>query len=292
MNNGILIINKPEGITSRDVVNQVCKKLHTRRVGHTGTLDPLATGVLVLGVNEGCKIIELLTSIDKEYIAEVVVGISTDTLDVTGKIEETYNIENIKEEEIKKALKNFEGEYNQEVPKYSAVKINGKRLYQYARDNEAVELPKRKVNIKNIELIDINNNQEYPTFTFKVLVSKGTYIRSLIRDIGEFLGYPCTMKNLIRTKQGDFKIDEAINLDNIDEKTTLKSIEESLPEYERLVVDEETTKRVKNGCILDIKIKNKYILIFSDKNEFLAIYQIYHKDENKIKPYRVFGGQV
>lgn len=292
MNNGILIINKPEGITSRDVVNQVCKKLHTRRVGHTGTLDPLATGVLVLGVNEGCKIIELLTSIDKEYIAEVVVGIKTDTLDVTGKIEETYNIENINEEEIKKALKNFEGEYDQEVPKYSAVKINGKRLYQYARENEVVELPKRKVNIKSIELIDINNNQEYPTFTFKVFVSKGTYIRSLIRDIGIFLGYPCTMKNLLRTKQGNFKLEEAISLDDVNEKIILKSVEESLPEYERLVVDEETTKRVKNGAILNLKINSKYVLVFSDKNEFLAIYQIYQKDENKIKPYKVFGGQV
>ena len=175
--NGIAIINKKQGLTSRDVVNQISKKLNIKKVGHTGTLDPLATGVLVVCIGKATKLVDVLTDFDKEYEAGVCLGIETDTLDITGNVLKVENV--IKtEEEIINTLNSFVGEYDQEVPIYSAVKINGKKLYEYARENIPVELPKRKVKIHNISLtsdVIYKNNKVY--FSFKVKVSKGTYIR-------------------------------------------------------------------------------------------------------------------
>ena len=180
MDSGLIIVNKEKGYTSRDIVNIVGKVLDTKKIGHTGTLDPLATGVLVLGFNNATKIFELLFSDDKEYIAEVVMGYETDTLDIEGKVlKEDLNF-NITEDNINDVLGSFKGTYMQEVPIYSAVKINGKKLYDYARNGEKVELPKREVCIKSIELLEFTNK----SFTFKCTVSKGTYIRSLIREVG------------------------------------------------------------------------------------------------------------
>lgn len=282
--NGILVINKPKGITSRDVVNEVCKKLNTKKVGHTGTLDPIATGVLVLGINDGCKIIELLTASEKEYIAKVRLGIKTDTLDVTGNILEENNNYDLKQDELEKVLNSFVGKYNQEVPIYSAVKINGKKLYEYARNNEKVELPKREVEIKNIELLNV----EKDSFTFKVLVSKGTYIRSLINDICSKLNILGSMEELQRTKQGIFELDDSVNLEEIDKNISLKSISDALLEYDKIVVDKDIEVKVKNGSILDNEVINDYLLIFNKNNVLLAIYKKYEKDDTKMKPYKVF----
>lgn len=290
MENGILIIDKPKDMTSRDVVNIVAKKLNTRHVGHTGTLDPLATGVLVIGVNNGCKIIDLLTSDDKEYIAQIIVGMETDTLDVTGKIIKSYNIENLSKEKVVSSINNFNNKsYLQEVPKYSAVHVNGKRLYEYARNNIDIELPKRLVEIKKCELVSsIDKIDNYYTFSIKVIVSKGTYIRSLIKDIGTYLGYPCTMKNLRRIRQGHFNIENSIKLDDIDVHK-LVSIEKSLNYYDKMVVEDEFYKKVINGNKLNIKINN-YTLMFDKNNKLLAIYMPYEKDKDMCKPYKVFGG--
>lgn len=290
MKNGLLIINKPKGLTSRDVVNEVSKKLGIKHIGHTGTLDPIATGVLVLGVNDGCKIIELLTSVDKEYIAEVIVGLETDTLDSTGTILNSYNIETLTKEKVEEVLNSFKGKYFQEVPKYSAVHVNGKRLYEYARNNIEVELPKREVEIKEIELLgDIQKEENYFTFYFSVNVSKGTYIRSLIRDIGKSLGAPCTMKNLKRTRQGNFKIEDSIQLEDVLD-TNLINLKDSLTEYPKLIVDKDLEEKIKNGIILNEKIEDGYLLILNQKQELIAIYQPYIKDLTKSKPYKVFGG--
>lgn len=290
MKNGILIINKEKGMTSRDVVNVVCGKLKTKHIGHTGTLDPIATGVLVLGVNNGCKIIELLTSDDKIYEAEVIVGLETDTLDITGKILNTYNIENIDIDDIKKVLSSFKGKYLQEVPKYSAVHVNGKRLHEYARNNEEVVLPKREVEIYDINLIDdIKQEDNYFTFKFLVHVSKGTYIRSLIRDIGNKLGISCTMKNLKRIKQGNFKIEDAINLEDVSIDTNLATIKDALTNYEKIIVDDNVAKKVKNGMILEFDTKSEIVLILDNNNDLLAIYKRYQKDPKKMKPYKVFN---
>ena len=177
---GVLIVNKEKGVTSRDVVNKICKILNTKKVGHTGTLDPIATGVLVVCVGKATKLVEILTSEDKEYIATVKLGVLTDTLDTDGKVLEEKDVF-IKKEDLVRTLNSFVGFYDQEVPIYSAVKINGKKLYEYARSNIKVDLPKRRVEIKKIELLEFNKDH----YKFKVLVSKGTYIRSLIKDIND-----------------------------------------------------------------------------------------------------------
>lgn len=291
MKSGILVINKEKNMTSRDVVNIACFKLGTKHIGHTGTLDPIATGVLVLGVNDGCKIIELLTSDTKVYEAEVVIGLETDSLDVTGNVINSYNIENLDDEVVKKVVSSFKGKYLQEVPKYSAVHVNGKRLHEYARNNEEVKLPKREVEIFDITFLDgLKKEKDYYTFSFKVHVSKGTYIRSLIRDIGIKLGYPCTMKNLLRKKQGVFSLDEAISIDEINDNELLK-IEDALINYDRIVVDDDVSRKVLNGCVLELDINSDMVLVFNEKKELLAIYKRYQKDPNKMKPYKVFGGK-
>ena len=281
--NGILVINKEKNMTSRDVVNEVCKKLNTRHIGHTGTLDPIATGVLVLGVNEGCKIIDLLTSNNKTYEAEVIMGIETDTLDVDGKIIKEEEV-SVSKEKLEEVIANFPKKYLQEVPKYSAIHVDGKRLYEYARNNIDVELPKREVEIYSLKLLEVNNN----TFRIEASVSKGTYIRSLIRDIASMLGVVCSMKELKRTKQGIFNIKEAYNLEDINSDTKLLSISDALIDYDRLIISGDLEKKVKNGMILELPTNSDLILILNKENKLLAIYKRYDKDPSKMKPYRVF----
>ena len=278
---GILLINKPNGITSRDVVNIAVKKLGTKKIGHTGTLDPLATGVMVLCIGKATKLVDLLTSNDKEYIAEVTLGIKTDTLDISGKILEKKDID-INKEQIIDVLNSFVGQYDQEVPIYSAVKINGKKLYEYARNNEEVILPKKEVYIKKIELLSFENNDQIK-FSFKCLVSKGTYIRSLIRDICDKLGVIGTMSKLDRTKQGKFNLESCYNIDDIsiDKLVDIKDVLDIPNE----VVSDKLKCKILNGQILD-NIYSSDKILFLDKNyNVLAIYEVYEKDKNKIKPY-------
>lgn len=287
MKDGILVINKPKNMTSREVVDVACKKLGTKHIGHTGTLDPIATGVLVLGVNEGCKVIDLLTQEDKIYEAKVLVGLETDTLDITGNILNEYNIETLTSNAVEKALSKYRDKYNQEVPKYSAIHVDGKRLYEYARNNIDVELPKREVEIFRLDLKD---EPEYQNgkYIFSIIshVSKGTYIRSLIRDIGVSLGYPCTMMELVRIKQGVFDLEQSINLDEID-SSKLLSIEKALTNIKSIVVDDDIANKVMNGAILELDTNDDKVLIMNN-NELLAIYERYVKDPTKMKPYRVF----
>ena len=169
--NGILAIYKEKGYTSRDVVNILSKELGTKKIGHTGTLDPLATGVLVVCIGQGLKLVELLTNHDKEYIAKIKLGIETDTLDITGNIIKEENIDKYSKKEVELALKKFIGKIKQQVPKYAAIKVNGKKLYEYARNNEEVELPVRDIEIYDLKLVsDVVNNEFY----IKCHVSKGT----------------------------------------------------------------------------------------------------------------------
>ncbi|MBQ9318336.1 MAG: tRNA pseudouridine(55) synthase TruB [Bacilli bacterium] len=278
--NGVLFINKPERITSRDVVNFAIKKLGIKKIGHTGTLDPLATGVMVLCIGSATKLVDLLTSADKEYIAEVTLGIQTDTLDITGHILEQKNV-NITEKELEKVIKSFIGTYNQEVPIYSAIKVNGKKLYEYARNRENVILPKRMVEIKNIELLDYN--LEKNKFLFKCLVSKGTYIRSLIRDICKKMNTIGVMSKLERTKQGNFTLKQCMNMEDIS-LNRISKIEDVL-NIPCVNVDEELQKKVLNGQILD-NIYGLNLVGFKDTaNRIIAIYKIYEKNIQKIKPY-------
>ncbi len=281
---GFLIIDKKEGCTSRDIVNEIGNKLNTKKVGHAGTLDPIATGVLVVAVGKALKILEFVNSEDKEYIATVKLGIETDTLDITGNIKETKDNYFLDLTVLAEVLKSFKGSYMQEVPLYSSVKVDGKRLYKYAREGIPVDLPKRKVEIYDIELLEYNHDE----FTFKTTVSKGTYIRSLIRDIGEKIEIPCTMKSLRRTRQGLFKIEDAIDLDKVGNKKIKPiPIEKALKGIMFVTVDDELEKKVLNGAILDNVYAEDMVGFKNNKDEVIALYEVYKKDVTKIKPIKV-----
>ena len=281
-----LIVDKPEGYTSRDVVNIIGKKFKTKKVGHTGTLDPLATGVLVVCVNKATKIAELLTSLDKEYIAEFTFGLLTDTLDNTGNIlKEESAI--LKKEDIERSLKQMIGSYEQEVPIYSAVKVNGKKLYEYARNNEEVELPKHKVDIKELELLDIKYENNKTIIKVRCLVSKGTYIRSLGYDIAKKMNSIAIMSSLRRVKQGKFNINDSYTLEQIEqnEYKTLDILE--VLDYNKVEIDEEFYNKIINGAIID-NIYNEDVIIFTYNNQVIAIYKTYDKDNKKLKPWKMF----
>lgn len=266
--NGIIIVNKEKDYTSRDVVNIISRILKTKKVGHTGTLDPIAEGVLVVCVGKATKLCDYLTSSYKEYIAEFDLGYLTDTLDNTGTKLKTSNKVVLKEE-IYDTIKCFCGEYEQVVPKYSAVKVNGKKLYEYARNNEDIDLPSRLVDIKNIDIICIKNN----TVKIKCTVSKGTYIRSLIRDIGDKLGTYATMTSLVRTKQGEFDISTSYTLDEIESgHYKLISLEELFSKYYKIDLDDVLYKKISNGMEYNIKVDDDYI-IFYYNNLLVAIYK-------------------
>lgn len=277
--NAVLYVNKKKGMTSFDVVNEISNIFGIKRVGHTGTLDPLAEGVMLVCIGKATKIVELLTAKDKEYIAEVQMGIKTDTLDITGNILEEKEVEN--NLKIKETLNHFKKTYLQEVPIYSAVKVHGKKLYEYARKNIEVELPKKEVTIKEIELLSSNNN----TFKFKCLVTKGCYIRSLIKDIGEELKTLVTMKNLTRTKQGNISIMNTNTLEEIaNNQFKYYKIEEVL-DYPIISLNEEFVKEVSNGMKIpnNWNIQDKVIFMYNGK--LLGIYQ---KDYNNLKVWKNF----
>lgn len=281
--NGILLINKPIDFTSRDVVNKLTKILKTKKIGHTGTLDPIATGVLVVCVGNTTKLCELLTSEYKEYVATIKLGIKTDTLDTTGNIieEKEYNVT---EEQIKEVLNSFLGTSIQTTPIYSAVKVNGKKLYEYAREGKEVELPKREINITDIELISYKDDE----IKFKTTVSKGTYIRALIDDICNKLNTVGTMSSLIRTKQGKFTLEETFTLEDVENgKYELISIEKALSDIETITIDEDTYNKVKNGAIIPRQFNNDYANLLYN-NKIVAIYKTYDKDNTLAKPFKMF----
>ncbi len=284
--NGIIVINKPKDYTSRDIVNIVSKKLNTKKVGHTGTLDPLATGVLVLPIGRALKVSELLTSNTKEYIAEVILGYETDMLDITGT-EIKRNIPNVTKEELLKVLKSYIGKYNQEVPLYSAVKVGGRKLYEYARSGTPVIPPSKEVEVYSLELIsDLKHIKGAVEFTIKCEVSKGTYIRSLIRDIAYSLNTYGTMKNLIRTRQGIFTLKDAYTLKDIEENNyKLLSIKECLPNIKTTVIEEPLLTKVKNGMVLDKFFKENMSLLLDKEGKEIAIYIA--SGDNKVKPYKM-----
>lgn len=274
--NGILIVNKPTSYTSRDIVNIVGKELKTKKIGHTGTLDPIAGGVLVLTIGRYTKLGEMLASQDKEYIAEIKLGINTDTLDTTGKILEVKDYQ-ITKDDIIKVMNLFLGVYHMEVPIYSAIKLNGKKLYEYARNNISVKLPVKDVHIYELELLDFHDD----IIKFRCKVSKGTYIRSLIRDLCKSLNTVGVMSSLVRTKQGSFLIDNSYTLDdiknnnykllNIKDAINIKEYNLSLKEYQK----------VKNGSIIDLAINSDYILLKYQNTEIA----IYKKIDDTYKPY-------
>jgi len=286
--NGIIVVNKEENYTSRDIVNIVSKALKTKKVGHTGTLDPMATGVLVICVGKATKLVEILMDHDKEYIAEVCLGVNTDTLDITGNILNEEDI-NVSKEDIINVLDSYIKTYDQEVPVYSAVKVKGKKLYEYARNNKEVKLPKKKVTIHDIKLIgDVVYKDNKTYFKIKTRVSKGTYIRSLIRDIGKSLNTYGCMTSLIRTRVGDFSISDAISLDDI-KNNNIKMMDTklALTNYKQVTTDTKLENKIKNGSIIP-NIYNEEEVLFLDQNgNLLALYKKYDKNPDFLKPWKM-----
>lgn len=281
---GILLVNKPKGLTSRDVVNEASKILKTKKIGHTGTLDPMATGVLVLCVGKATKLVELLTNHDKTYEAEVILGIKTDTYDITGKVLQD-EATNFNDNQIKDMINSFPKQYEQEVPIYSAVKIKGKKLYEYARNNETIDLPKRLVSIYNLKLLNVKNENNHTNFAFMADVSKGTYIRSLINDMALSLNTNGIMSALKRIKCGEFTLDMCYSLDEIKaNKFKIITIEEALKDYHTIEVDDDLYKKISNGMKIE-NTYNKELIVFTKNQKVIAIYKTF---DNFCKPYKMF----
>ena len=276
--NEIILINKPKGYTSRDIVNIVSKKLNTKKVGHFGTLDPWADGLLIIGTGSYTKLGNFLKDDTKEYIAEVLIGTSTDTYDIEGTNLKKLESVNITKDEIKKILKSFKKTYNQEVPIYSATKVNGKKLYEYARSGIKVELPKKEVTIYDIELIDLYEKEGNKYFSVEAKVSKGTYIRSLINDISKELNIPLCMSALTRTKQDKFYLKDANTIENIKNKKYKSLNIRDVLDIEEKEIPLELEKKILNGSKIERLSDN--MILFTKNNIDIVLYAPY-KDEMK-----------
>ncbi|MEI0842369.1 tRNA pseudouridine(55) synthase TruB [Brachyspira pilosicoli] len=269
---GFLIVNKPKGITSFDVIRKLKPILKEKRIGHVGTLDPFASGVLIIALGRYTKLFFLFDDLYKEYIAEGVFGESRDTDDVEGKVLEKSKNQNILSfNELEALIKNnFLGSILQKPPIYSAKKIYGKRAYDLARENKEFQLKSVNVFINNIELLEYN----YPYFRIKTSVSKGTYIRAIVRDIGEITNNLAYTKDLIRTSIGDYNIDNAINLENINAHNII-SFFNMFKNFDKLLIeDKKDIKQILSGntkLIENINIKNKYLALVDRDNNLLAI---------------------
>lgn len=280
---GIILVNKEKGMTSRDVVNLVSRVCHTKKVGHTGTLDPMATGLLVICVGRATKLVEVLTSHQKEYIASMMFGMKTDTKDITGTVLE-QRISHVTREQIEIVLHDMTTTYQQEVPIYSAVKIHGKKLYEYARNGEQIELPKREVTIEQLKMIDWQDQKQ--ELTFLTQVSKGTYIRSLVEDIATHLDTIGTMTALTRTKVGNFSLEQANTITEIKNNQfkvyTIYEVLKSM--YETRQIVGELEKKVLNGAKIDNHEDLDIVFFINEKKEPLALYR---REGNLLKCYKM-----
>lgn len=261
---GVLLVHKPAGMTSHDVVNRIRKIFHTKKVGHCGTLDPEATGILVLCIGKATKALQFLMSETKEYQATLVLGQATDTYDASGQVVDqkpfqgVFNVDNV--------LQSFVGLQEQLPPMYSAIKVNGKKLYEYARNHEKVEVQPRSIVIHRIELID----QHDQFITFRVQCSKGTYIRSLCVDIGQKLGYPAHMQKLVRLASGHFRLENCFSLEDIEQgHYHMLSLEEAFQHFEHYVVED--AQIVYHGKKIKSDIDHQ-VVVCNQEGQVLAVY--------------------
>ena len=269
---GIIVINKEKGCTSHDIVYKV-KKMFNTKVGHTGTLDPNATGVLPILLGKGTKISKYLIEHDKEYEVVLQLGVKTTTADEEGEIIEEKEVlkESLEQLEIERILKSFIGKIEQMPPKYSAIKVNGRKLYEYARKGQEVEIKPREVEIYNIEITNIQ--KEKKQIEFKVSCSKGTYIRTLCEDIAEKMRTVGYMKELKRTKVGDFNIEQAITLGQLQEKENIKiiTIEEMFKDKEEIILEDSKIILLLNGVKMNMKKPNGIYRIYNKQNKFIGL---------------------
>jgi tRNA pseudouridine55 synthase len=299
--NGVIIINKPPSITSHDVIYKVRKLINIKRIGHTGTLDPMATGVLPICIGYATKISQYITCETKRYLATIQLGVSTDTFDITGKIisqkQFCYN-----NNQFIEVLKSFLGEYLQTPPIFSAIKVNGKKLYELARKNIIVEPKKRLVKIHRLDLIKFI----YPDkFILDIICSSGTYIRSLCNDIGSVLGVGGILYSLKRTQVGKFSINDSITLEELEKlylnNTLIKYIIKATDvlNFEQIIVSSKANNLLYNGNEIDISFiigatkesvlksnDQKKYFVLDEKKKLIGIYQ---KNKNHIKPLRLLN---
>ena len=285
---GIIIVNKPKGITSFDVIRKLKKILKTKKIGHTGTLDPLATGVMLMCVGKATKLASDLEAKDKVYIADFDIGYATDTYDIEGK-KIAKNIIEISKENLEQSIKKFIGNIKQVPPMYSAIKIDGNKLYHLARKGIEVERPERDVTIEYINLLDFKDNKA----KIETKVSKGCYIRSLIYDIGQDLGTYATMTALQRKQVGDYSLEDSYSLEQIEEMVLnndfkfLKTIEEIFSYDKYSLQTEKELTLYKNGNTVKIKesLENKKYRIYF-QNEFIGLANI--ENNNLLKGYKYY----
>ena len=279
---GIILINKEKGCTSHDVVNKI-KHIFNEKVGHTGTLDPNATGLLPILIGQGTKLSYYLINHDKEYDVTLKLGIKTDTADAEGNIIEERNVDKsiLKENKVEDVLKLFVGKQNQIPPMYSAIKVNGKKLYEYARKNIEVEIKPREIEIYNIDNIKID--LESKEVAFDVECSKGTYIRSLVNDIGKKIGCGATMTELRRTQTGNFKIEDSIplydflKLDYIDMLDRIITIEDYYIENKKITLSDDELGRFLNGVKFEVQSSDQIVRVYN-KGKYIGLGTV----ENKI----------
>ncbi len=278
---GILNINKSKGITSFDVIAKLRKILNIKRIGHAGTLDPLATGVLPVFIGSATRLIQYAPK-TKSYRAFARLGIETNTYDTEGEIisktPAKYDVE-----EIKNHLKTFEGKIIQTPPIYSAIKVNGKKLYEYARNDKEVEIPKREVEIFKIKIIDFDNNSDFPLLTFDIDCASGVYVRSIIHDLGEKLATGAMMENLIRTMSANLKLEDSVKLENLSADNIEKYVINAnrvidLPQY---TLKANEAEKIKMGQFIfdDIMDEGEVKLVFEDKLTAIGL-----KKNGKILP--------
>lgn len=296
---GIINVYKEAGFTSHDVVAKLRGILHQKKIGHTGTLDPAATGVLPVCCGKATKVCELLTDKDKSYRAVCRLGIETDTQDTTGEVLNQYDISGITEDDIRRCVNEFQGDIMQVPPMYSALKVNGRKLYELAREGKTVERKARPVHIDSIDIIDID--MEKGVFSMDVTCSKGTYIRTLCHDIGKKLGIAAAMENLIRTRVSVFRLEDAITLSQIQkmvnesvdefEKKVVK-VDSLFPDCPRLYVNDKGARYLANGNSLKkddfidegIIIKqDQDVLVYDEEKHFKAIYALNGKEYKVVK---------
>lgn len=297
---GILPLWKEKGMTSHDCVFKLRKILGMKRVGHTGTLDPNVEGVLPICLGQATKVAEYITDSGKEYVATVSIGSATETEDSDGEvIQRDDSPKTIKREEILQALSTLTGEIIQIPPMYSAVKVNGKRLYEYARKGIDVERPERKVIIHEIELLDDHDlfEGEEILFTIRVKCGKGTYIRTLSVQIGEILSYPAHMAKLVRTSSGKFRQQDCLTLKEVEElkesgklSTYVRPLEDALEEFVFEELDVELYDKIMNGQVLHShpSLENNEQIVFTKNSKAVAVYRRHPEKKGLMKPEKMF----
>ncbi|RST75522.1 tRNA pseudouridine(55) synthase TruB [Siminovitchia acidinfaciens] len=299
---GILPLWKPKGLTSHDCVFKVRKLLGMKKVGHTGTLDPDVTGVLPICLGKATKIAEYITDAGKEYEGEITMGFSTTTEDASGEIvEEKPVMQNISVEDIKKVLKSLTGEIEQTPPMYSAVKVKGKRLYEYARAGITVERPVRTVRIYQLQLIEetVSLQDNLLSFRFSVKCSKGTYIRTLAVMIGERFGYPAHMSDLIRTSSASFQEENCVTFDQLHTlldqgkvSDAIYPLEKGISHLPSMEISDKLAVKVQNGAVLEKPEQwadEETVLLY--KGRAMAIYQSHPEKDWLIKPVKVLRNE-